>query len=181
MVNRGSCRHCKKDYRNVENIDKEIYRNQDGKWCSTCSGCKKEQSYTRKDHAKQSSAADWRCKTCRATEKSFSSNQRAGAFMRCFNKFKNSAKNRGISWDVSFEDFCSIYTGYCALTNWAISLEYKKTTASLDRIDSSKGYYMGNIRWVHSMVNMSKNKFSDESFVAMCLAVAQVRTSTVKS
>jgi len=109
MVNRGSCRHCKKDYRNVENIDKEIYRNQDGKWCSTCSGCKKEQSYTRKDHAKQSSAADWRCKTCRATEKSFSSNQRAGAFMRCFNKFKNSAKIEGFLGTFLLKTF-ALYT-----------------------------------------------------------------------
>lgn len=41
-------------------------------------------------------------------------------------------------------------------------------TASLDRIDSSRGYYIGNIHWVHKDVNRMKNKFNIDYFVYMC-------------
>lgn len=47
-----------------------------------------------------------------------------------------------------------------------------ETTASLDRIDSSKGYVWGNVQWVHKSINKMKSNLSDEHFVAMCRAVA---------
>lgn len=45
-------------------------------------------------------------------------------------------------------------------------------TASLDRIDSSKGYIEGNVQWVHRDINLMKQKFSQAHFVAFCKAVA---------
>jgi hypothetical protein len=41
-------------------------------------------------------------------------------------------------------------------------------TASLDRKNSSVGYVIGNVRWVHPVINMMKNHFSDETFISMC-------------
>jgi hypothetical protein len=41
-------------------------------------------------------------------------------------------------------------------------------TASLDRIDSSKGYVEGNVQWVHKDVNRMKNIFNQEYFIDMC-------------
>jgi hypothetical protein len=35
--------------------------------------------------------------------------------------------------------------------------------ASLDRIDSKKGYVRGNVRWVSRAINLMKNDMSDES------------------
>lgn len=35
-------------------------------------------------------------------------------------------------------------------------------TASLDRIDSNKGYVPSNIQWVHKVVNIMKNTLSDD-------------------
>ena len=44
-------------------------------------------------------------------------------------------------------------------------------TASLDRIDSSKGYIEGNVQWVHKHINLMKNVFSNEYFIEMCKQV----------
>jgi len=64
------------------------------------------------------------------------------------------------------------FTGYCALTNWEISIHYSEANASLDRINSNLGYTIDNIQWVHTMVNMSKNKYKEEDFIKMCCSVA---------
>lgn len=87
-----------------------------------------------------------------------------------FNKFSKSAKNRGIDWCLSLDQFGSEFTGRCALTEWEISM--KDQTASLDRIDNGRGYEVDNVQWVHSMVNMSKNKYPQDQFIKMCVAVA---------
>lgn len=172
MVNRGICSFCKPDYRSIKDADFFIYRRDDGKWCSTCNGCNCEQAYTRKDHAKQSSVSDWRCKKCRSIDKSFSLNLAVGYDQRVFNKFKKSAFSRGLEWNVSKEYLFSLFNGKCALTDWDIDIAYGNETASLDRIDSNKGYVVGNVQWVHSMVNMCKNKYPQQDFIKMCLAIA---------
>ena len=58
--------------------------------------------------------------------------------------------------------------GKCAYTNVELILPKQKSTsipltkqASLDRIDSSKGYIPGNIQFVCSCINLMKNTLSD--------------------
>lgn len=46
-------------------------------------------------------------------------------------------------------------------------------TASLDRIDSSKGYVLGNVQWVHKDINIMKNKFDNDYFIHVCKTVAK--------
>lgn len=46
------------------------------------------------------------------------------------------------------------------------------TTASLDRIDSSKPYVVGNIQWVHKAVNRMKIDFPQDEFIEWCRAIA---------
>ena len=48
----------------------------------------------------------------------------------------------------------------------------KSWTASLDRIDSSKGYVLGNVQWVHKDINIMKNKFDNQYFIDMCKLIA---------
>lgn len=43
-----------------------------------------------------------------------------------------------------------------------------KTTASLDRIDSSKGYTKDNVQWLHKDINRMKLEFTVERFVYLC-------------
>lgn len=171
MLQRGVCRNCRPDYRSVKDDDYSIYKNASGKWCSVCSGCEKEQAYTRKDHAKQSSLNDWQCRSCYGKAKS--DNGVVGDERREYNRYKKSAADRGIQWDLTLEQMFSSFTGRCAMTKWPISISYMDKTASLDRIDSAKGYTKDNVWWVHSMVNMSKNKYSYSDFITMCIDVAK--------
>lgn len=43
---------------------------------------------------------------------------------------------------------------------------------SLDRIDSSKGYEIGNVQWVTKYINWAKNDLSQKDFIDLCIAVA---------
>lgn len=162
-LTRGNCRACRSDYRTDETP-----KNSDGKWISHCPKCGSEQAYTRKNHAKSSESEGWLCRSCRASSK----NNPVGNERRLYNKFRKSANNRKIPWDITFEDFVGCYTGTCALTGWELSMDYGVCTASFDRVDSSKPYENGNIQWLHTMVNMSKNKYPQEKFIAMCVAIA---------
>ena len=47
------------------------------------------------------------------------------------------------------------------------------TTASLDRIDSSKGYIPGNVQWVHKDINYMKMDLSQEKFINYCKSIAK--------
>lgn len=71
----------------------------------------------------------------------------------------------------------------CALTNLDIGFEGRaisrkkkstsKITASLDRIDSSKGYIEGNVQWIHKDINIMKNDYDVNHFIAMCKLVSK--------
>jgi hypothetical protein len=47
------------------------------------------------------------------------------------------------------------------------------TTASLDRIDSTKGYIRGNVQFVHKYVNMMKWKLDQDYFIEICKKIAE--------
>ena len=64
----------------------------------------------------------------------------------------------------------------CALSGMQINLEHMATkkrnnTASLDRIDSSKGYIEGNVQWVHKHINMMKQDYTTREFINYCKLV----------
>jgi hypothetical protein len=171
MLKRGSCRHCKRDYRSINDHKIDIYKIEN-KWAKKCSGCGCDQIYTRKDHAKQSFVGDWQCKKCVSLAKGFTRNMHVGSKQRLYNRFQKLARVRGIEWRLSIDEMYESYNGKCALTGWDVSIDYYRQTASLDRIDNSKGYLPDNTQWVHTMVNMCKNKYDQEVFIAMCKAVA---------
>lgn len=162
----GRCRGCMTHYSNT--FIEGIFMH-DGKWSCKCFSCGETRSYTRKDHALCSFNSKTSCRKCSAKHKS--NNSYAGWSKREYNKYSKSAKSRGILWAITEEYIRSIFNGKCALTGWDISMKYGSKTASLDRIDSNLGYIAGNVQWVHSMVNMSKNKYSQDDFIRMCSSV----------
>lgn len=48
----------------------------------------------------------------------------------------------------------------------------KESTASLDRIDSSKPYVKDNVQWVHKVVNNMKWDFDQNEFIEWCKIIA---------
>lgn len=43
-----------------------------------------------------------------------------------------------------------------------------KQSASLDRVDNTTGYRIGNVRWVHKIANRLKNALQDEELFEWC-------------
>ena len=103
---------------------------------------------------------------------------------------KSGALKRNIPFELDINDAWNLYLkqkGLCAISGVDISFapttnkkDRKYQTASLDRIDSSKGYTINNVQWVHKDVNIMKNKFSMEYFNKFALGVASKANMTVK-
>lgn len=88
---------------------------------------------------------------------------------------KRDMEKRGLPCSVSAPYLRELFTkqgGCCAYTGVKLSFRGDKT-ASLDRIDSAKGYEPGNVQWVHKAINVAKHVLSHEEFIAMCIAVAK--------
>lgn len=49
----------------------------------------------------------------------------------------------------------------------------RNRTASLDRIDSSKGYKIENIQWVHKDINQMKSALENNKFIELCELVSE--------
>ena len=94
---------------------------------------------------------------------------------KIFNKLKRDATIRKIEFNLTIEYLDRLYknqNGKCKLTGLELSTVCDKQTASLDRIDSSKGYIEENVQWVHKDINMMKKAYSEEYFIEMCKLVA---------
>lgn len=99
-----------------------------------------------------------------------------------FHKIKQGAIQRGIEFFITFEYAWDVFVsqnGKCALSGVPISFPDKTTktnlskgSASLDRIDSKKGYIEGNVQWVHKDINIMKNDLSERQFVSYCQNVS---------
>lgn len=62
----------------------------------------------------------------------------------------------------------------CALSDMPIDTQKRrrsKATASIDRIDSSKGYTLDNVQWVHKDVNFMKSQFTQDYYIDVCRRV----------
>lgn len=94
-----------------------------------------------------------------------------------FTNVKRNARLRNFPVTITIEDAQALLEKQnfkCALTNRDIFRgpgkvrDTKRNTASLDRIDSTKGYIKGNIQWVHKDVNIMKQAFTEKYFYETC-------------
>jgi hypothetical protein len=160
-------------------VNKYPYKSHDDRWYKPCHNCGNMQSYLRYHYALNSLNLKKLCKKC--SNKLPENNAHKGwhkdvlrlSFIR---KYKINAAVRKINWDVD-DDYLSdllINQNFkCALSGWDINaMNVNKNTASLDRIDSKLGYVKGNLQWVHKMVNMCKQQYTQEDFIKMCVSVS---------
>lgn len=99
-----------------------------------------------------------------------------------FYGLKNNANKRNLEFSLTIEYLWDLFVKQnkkCALSNVDISfnmtghLNKKNQTASLDRIDSSKGYIEGNVQWVHKIVNQIKWELKQEDFIHWCKIITE--------
>lgn len=94
------------------------------------------------------------------------------------------SKYRDKEMDLSPEYLKSLFESQnrkCVYSNVDLNLwDYKKKggndkiyTASLDRIDSSKGYIVGNVQFVSMAVNLFKHTMSHEDTLNFCRIIAK--------
>jgi hypothetical protein len=93
------------------------------------------------------------------------------------NVIKNSKKkNQGYDIDLKYlKDLWEQQGGICPFTKEKLELRTHTTknkshpySASLDRIDNSKGYIKGNVRFVSLIFNYARNTFSDDTVIEFC-------------
>lgn len=108
-----------------------------------------------------------------------------------YNSFKQKRRKKGIDFsdNLTIEYLWNLFLEQerkCKLSGLNIYLDRKwsgrknridksiSQTASIDRIDNSKGYTIDNVRWVHKDLNYMKGGMKDEDFVFLCNKVLSV-------
>jgi len=99
--------------------------------------------------------------------------------MSYFRRIKNNALSRNYEFSISIEYADKIFQDQnkkCKISGIELQQfrsKKKNWTASLDRIDSNKGYVEGNVQWVHKCVNKMKSDLTDMEFINFCKIIAK--------
>lgn len=96
----------------------------------------------------------------------------------------NQKKRKSVEMSLTIEVAWSLFIKQnrkCALSGVHLYFGSRshKNTASLDRIDSSKGYTIDNIQWVHKHINFMKRDFDQLYFLSLCQKVVDNITNGV--
>jgi hypothetical protein len=97
-----------------------------------------------------------------------------------FEKIRRRAIRKKYPLDITEDYIWLLYISQnrkCALTGLDIVFKNKftkilETTASLDRIDSSLGYIISNVQWVHKDINAMKINLDQQDFISLCRTVS---------
>ena len=94
-----------------------------------------------------------------------------------FNHLKISVLKRNIEFNIDIEQIWELFieqNGLCSLSNQELyfTTGKKRGTASLDRINPSKGYILDNLQWIHKNINKAKNNFDQNTFIDICRSVS---------
>lgn len=95
-----------------------------------------------------------------------------------WNGYKKGAAERGIQFDLSIKTAWALFERQgrcCALSGTHLVFgpgRNSRTTASLDRINNTRGYVSGNVQWVHKRINLMRNTLEIDDFVEWCGRVA---------
>ena len=104
---------------------------------------------------------------------------------------RKSAAKRGLSFGLSCKYLWALFQdqkGICAISGVPIHLrkisQQRKNymdSASLDRIDSSAGYVVGNVQWTSLAVNLMKRNLSHSDFINLCRKIAKHQNKAMKT
>lgn len=135
-----------------------------------CPSCNRTRVIKRKDHAVRH--LDKICKYC-SSRNNHPQGEYRGFRVSWWNKYRLSAIARNLSWEITIDDGVNLFesqNGKCALTGLILTCsgDFNDITASLDRVDNSKGYTIDNIQFVHKDVNMMRGTLSLDRLIELC-------------
>jgi len=84
------------------------------------------------------------------------------------------------AWDLFLKQDRKCKFSGIVLTFPKTQKDRASATASIDRIDSKKGYVKGNIQWVHKYVNRMKLDKTDDEFIEMCRMIVAYQDEKLK-
>lgn len=94
------------------------------------------------------------------------------------------SKEKGMAFDLTYDFLCQLFVGQnglCAMTGIKMTTIKKYDcrrnpfAPSIDRIDSSEGYIVGNVQYVTAIANIAKSDYGEAPFYAMCTSVRNKR------
>ena len=153
-----------------------------------CPTCGKDREFSRKSALNAAEKKGTSCFSCRSVANNISrtgtkTKEKNPAWKgfgcvpgRVFSKLKRDAERRNLPFEITIEDIYNQYNKQrelCAFTGFHVVFG---KDASIDRIDSLKGYTVDNIQIVHKDLNMMKRDLPDIDFIWWCKAVSNFRT-----
>lgn len=97
-----------------------------------------------------------------------------------YRSWKKGAEKRGIEWSLDI-DYLKSLPLKCFYTNELLTFEVKKiNTISLDRVDNSKGYVVGNVVFCCWYINEMKSDYTLREFLQYCEIVFKNKENILK-
>lgn len=161
-------------------IKKKVY------WICLCECGKEVRTLT--THLKRGSVKSCGCLNSEiTTSRNIASRKGYGEiYGHYISQVKYNAKKRNLEYELEDKylwDLFLLQDRKCAISGIVIGFAPKynsrsaeKNTASLDRIDSTKGYVIGNVQWTHKDVNRMKFEKTDEEFITLCKQISIYNT-----
>ena len=93
-------------------------------------------------------------------------------------EIKDSAEKRNINFNLTVDEAWQIFLKQekqCSLTGLELNFDSRgyRGSASLDRIDSFKGYTTDNVQWIFCPINLMKGVHNVKYFIYLCKLVAE--------
>ena len=99
-----------------------------------------------------------------------------------WNRILINSKKRNLALEVSIKDIWDKFIKQnkkCALSGVELSFRLENRydgTASIDRIDSTKGYTKENIQWIHKDLNRLKSNMTEDTLIKWCKLIVDNKT-----
>lgn len=93
-----------------------------------------------------------------------------------FTKQRSGAKERKLQWDLTKEQVHKMIkeTTHCQVSGRKVMLEVGHPDgASIDRIDSTRGYTIDNVQITSQLINKARGEMTVDEFVKMCRDVVE--------